>query len=152
MTFPAGLGVDKDGPAMVLWDENGNRRVRLWASKDGSRLSLFNEDSIFRIGLGATKDRSEMLQLDKNGKLRVQLWAPINGPILSLWDENGIPRAGLGMTKDGPGLTLFDKNGGVRFVAGNIKLESLEGKTTEYPESSLILFGPDGKVIWSAIK
>jgi len=54
--------------------------------------------------------------------------------------------------KDGPSLTLWDKNGNYRFWAGKTALESPDGRTMEYPESSLILFGPDGKVIWSAIK
>jgi len=55
--------------------------------------------------------------------------------------------------KDGsPSIALFDENGKIRFAAGKTETITPEGKTIAYPESSLIRFGPDGKVIWSAIK
>jgi len=47
---------------------------------------------------------------------------------------------------------LSDENGKDRFLAGKARTVTPDGKIIEYPESSLILFGPDGKVIWSAIK
>jgi len=75
-----------------------------------------------------------------------------NGPALVLADENGRPRASLAISKDGPSLSLWDEKGVGRFAAGKTKAISPDGKTIEYPESSLILYGPDGKVIWSAIK
>lgn len=74
------------------------------------------------------------------------------GPGLSLWDEKGKPRAQLVASNDGPSLSLFDENGNERFRAGKAKTVTPDGKTIEYPESSLILSGPDGKVIWRAIK
>ena len=60
--------------------------------------------------------------------------------------------AALTVDKDGPGLRLLDENGKARFVAGKETTETPDGKIIEYPESSLILFGPDGKIIWRAIK
>jgi len=60
--------------------------------------------------------------------------------------------AALTVDKDGPSLNLRDENGMERFTAGKIKTVTPDGKVIEYPESSLVLFGPDGKIIWSAIK
>jgi len=51
-------------------------------------------------------------------------------------DENGTARVAVAVFKDSPVLFLSDEKGKARFVAG---------KTIAYPESSLILFGPDGK-------
>jgi hypothetical protein len=71
---------------------------------------------------------------------------------LGLHDEKGKSRAWLGVSKDGTRLSLQDENGMARFVAGKTAIGTPDGKVIEYPESSLILFGPDGKVIWSAIR
>ena len=60
--------------------------------------------------------------------------------------------AALTVDKDGPSLNLRDEKGKARFIAGKTRLEAPDGKVIEYPESSLVLFGPDGKIIWSAIK
>jgi hypothetical protein len=67
-------------------------------------------------------------------------------------DENGTARVAVAVFKDSPVLFLSDEKGKARFVAGKTATETPDGKTIEYPESSLILFGPDGNVIWRAIK
>jgi len=103
---------------------------------------------------GTTKEvraRSFILE-DEKGKVRAMLAVGEFGPRLSLYDENGKVRAGLWAYKDGPGLALYDENGNERFKAGKTTTVTPDGKKIEYPESSLILSGPDGKVIWSAIK
>jgi hypothetical protein len=46
---------------------------------------------------------------------------------------------------------LSDENGRIRFAVGGTEMVLTDGKTVAYPESSLILFGPDGKILWSAI-
>ena len=170
----AGLGVDKDGPALALYDENGKVRVLLSAFKDGPAISLYNENGYERAALSVLKSGPSIWLLDENGKRRVMLTAIEGSPDLALSDENGKPcawldvnkdgpclslidkkdkiRAGLAVIKDSPELVLSDENGKIRFVAGKTAIEVPDGKTIEYPESSLILFGPDGKVIWSAIK
>jgi len=67
-------------------------------------------------------------------------------------DENGTARVAEAVFKDSPVLFLSDEKGKACFVAGKTATETPDGKTIAYPESSLILFGPDGKVIWRAIK
>ena len=93
---------------------------------------------------------------DKNGKVRARL-AVVSGfplvgkdaPSLILADENGEPRAWLSVDKDGPALTLYDQNGKTRAVLGAGQEVFLGGRT-KYSESSLRLFGADGKGIWQA--
>jgi len=111
----------------------------------------------FRVqaqGAGAAKviRANKFVLEDKNGKERASLLVTGFGSWLSLDDENGETRIGLGIFADDPSLTLYDENGKERFVAGKVVGLSSDGKTIEYPESSLILLGPDGKVIWSAIE
>jgi hypothetical protein len=114
----------------MLWDEKGKVRAKLDVSKDGPKLLMWDEKLYVRAKLAADPD----------------------GPGLTLDDENGKTRAGMVVGKDGPAMQLWDEKNQYRFAAGKTKTVSPDGKTIEYAESSLILFGPDGKVIWSAIK
>ena len=70
---------------------------------------------------------------------------------LTLFDRNEQGRAGLVLTPHGPALMLSDGNE-VRatvVVLDATPIEMLDGQTTE---ASLLLFGPDGKVVWEASK
>jgi len=60
-----------------------------------------------------------------------------------LSEDSMIPRVGKGM--------LFQEKCRIRFAVGGTEMVLTDGKTVAYPESSLILFGPDGKILWSAI-
>ena len=138
--------------AFIVYDENGKPRAMLGTTKDGSGLLLYAENGIPCAGLSVDEDGPSLSLYDENSKLRVGLGTTTNSSGLSLYDENSKPRVGLDTTKNGPTLRLFDENGNSRFMAGKITMISPNGKSIEYPESSLLLFGPDGKVIWSAIK
>jgi hypothetical protein len=56
----------------------------------------------------------------------------------------------LGVTDNRVGIVLSDENGKYRARLGAAETQTPDGKTITYPESSLILFGQDGKVIWLA--
>ncbi|MCX6575298.1 MAG: hypothetical protein NTV82_02770 [Candidatus Aminicenantes bacterium] len=146
------LIVDKDGSRLSLHDETGKGRVALGALKDGPGLTLIDKNGTGRAGLAVIKDGPGLMLNDENGDTRAVLGALKDGPVLALYNENNANRVGLTVTKDGPNLAMHDKNGTARFVAGKFAIEMPNGKTIEYPESSLVLFGPDGKIIWSAIK
>lgn len=88
---------------------------------------------------------------DGRGSICAGLIMGKEGPELSLMGKSSEPRIELGLTKEGPCLSLRDEEGRLRFAAGAIVTATQSGKIIKYPESSLILFGPDGKVIWSAI-
>jgi len=57
----------------------------------------------------------------------------------------------LGALKDGPGLSLFDDKGVGRAVLGGGRTVFPDGRQIRYPESSLMLFGPDGNGLWQAL-
>jgi hypothetical protein len=141
-----------DGPMLILWDENGMIRAGLTAAKDGTMLALYDENGKFGAGLKMAKGGSSLWLGDEKGETRVNMNATKEGPGLVLYDENGMIRAGLRTAKNGPTLALLDENGKPRFVAGRAETGTPDGKTIAYPESSLVLFGPDGRAIWSAIK
>jgi hypothetical protein len=88
--------------------------------------------------------------VDENGESRAFLSVLKDGPALSLVDENGESRAFLSVLKDGPALGLADKNGKTRATLGISKTTTPDGKVISYPESSLLLWDPNEKVIWMA--
>lgn len=71
------------------------------------------------------------------------------GPNVLLGGE-GTLRAALYVLDDKPALKLLDSNGVGRAVVGSTETETPDGKTTRWPESSLLLFGSDGELRWSA--
>jgi len=148
----AELTASKDGPGLGLYDEKGIARALLTVLKDGPGLGLYDEKGMPLAKLAVTNGESMLTLCDEKGQARTWLRVAEDGPILVMRDEKGQARTGLSVGKYGPRLLMRDENGKFRFWAGTAVLESPDGKRIEYPESSLILFGPDGKTIWSAIK
>ena len=149
----AALGVnEEDNPFLSLWNKNGKTRAALGVNEDSSILSLSDEKGNIRASLSGSKDDSILSLWNEKGKIRTVLAVVKDEAGLSLYDEKGECRAALLVDKDGPTLGLHDENGHIRFAAGKTATVSPDGKTIEYPESSLILFGPNGKAIWSAIR
>ena len=74
------------------------------------------------------------------------------GGTLSFKDKRGKERVELALGKDGkPRFTLSDSNEKSRAVLGVTSLEMTStGAVEERAESSLVLFGKNGKVIWQA--
>ena len=104
-----------------------------------------------RVILAVNRDRPSLTMADQNGKTRTNLSVETNGPSLEMYDQNEKVRAYLNVDKDGgPGLTLLDQKGTIRALVGPTETTTPDGKVTRYPESSILLFGPDGKGIWAA--
>jgi hypothetical protein len=144
------LVVDEDGPLLSLNDENGKPHAILNANKDGSALDLFDKNGKLRVILAVDVNGSTLFLADENKKLRASLAEDVDGPRLCLRDENGKLRVALTATVDGPMLDLSDKNGNTRARLGINKTTTPGGKVITYPESSLLLFDANDKVIWEA--
>jgi hypothetical protein len=143
------LGTSKDAPHLWLHDENGKVRVAVASGTAGSALSLFDENGKARMQLDLLAQMPHLQLLNENGKPGVQLSLLAGMSGLSLHDLNGKTRAELVVT-DGARLSLKDQNEKVRAELGSTQTVRDDGALTTHPESSLILFGPDHKVIWSA--
>jgi len=93
---------------------------------------------------------------DSAGELRAALTVALPGgdPTLRLWDSAGELRVALDVAGPGggPALSLWDCAGELRAAVGTTPvLETIKtGETTTRPESSLVLFDKNGKVLWRA--
>jgi len=115
-------------PEISLTDKNGNDRIHLQLADIGPSIQLIDEKCNPRITQSTTKDGSGLIMFDDNGKPRIQLGTIKDGPMLLMADEKGAPRASLGISST----------------------KTPDGKTITYPESTLLLFGPDGKETFQA--
>jgi hypothetical protein len=140
----ATLGMTNDNPCLIISDQNRKMRVLLSLGQNGPGLVLLDGNGKSRVALIAPiKEIGPFLQLnDENGKIRAELELDKSGRGgLRLYDENREIRALLSVVQDGPILSLQDENGKNRAVVAVSKTIS-----------NLVLCGPDGKIIWRAIK
>ena len=144
------LAAYKPGPALMLYDEDGKERAGLAVGDNGPRLVFWDEKGKARTGLVAQKGGPALELYDAKGTLRAGMALEKGEPAVMLYDAKGTLRAGMAAIKDGPGLALWDEKRKTRVVLGAIQTETADGRVISYPESSLLLFGPDGKIIWTA--
>lgn len=148
-----GLGTSEEGsPILAVFDEKGQHRIALSISDDGSTtMSLHDEKGTRRAQLGLSKDGTPNLGLcNQKGDTRWMLAMKADGTTgLDAYDEKGTIRVELALSKDGtPKLSFWDEKGMARAILGAADMESPDGTKTTYPESTLILLGPDGKQLW----
>jgi hypothetical protein len=88
--------------------------------------------------------------VDAKGTVRAVLGTiPDGTTALTLGDVEGKARASLGLDTNGaPALRLSDANGASRATLGVSQTTTKDGTVTTFPESSLLLFDPDGTVRW----
>jgi len=136
-----------------LFLSSGTASAGLRVGADGLAILAMSEHGEPRVVLGNHKNSPEVLLIDKSNKVRVKLEIEGDGePRLALYDGARQPRVAVGTQSDGgPGVVLLDENGRLRAALGSSWLEQRNtGAVEERPDSSLVLFDKDGKVIWQA--
>jgi hypothetical protein len=76
----------------------------------------------------------------------------VDGPRLWFADKSNKTRASINLSPDGsPGLELLDKDGNLRAVLGSTSIVTVRtGLVDQRPESSLVLFDKNWKILWKA--
>ena len=101
-----------------------------------------------RAGLASSPDPHFGLS-DHEGKVRVGLDVFGGEPHVSLFDKHAEIRVDIGVRD--PAVSLYDTDGRLRAALGATKLEMTRtGPVEQTPESSLVLFDKEGKVLWRA--
>ncbi|HSW02800.1 MAG TPA: hypothetical protein VLI39_21730 [Sedimentisphaerales bacterium] len=126
----AWLVMDVYGPAMTLFDQEGEPLAQLAVGKGASWLCLMNDKTKQRVQLSVhtPEDNQEgsfavtpaLTLVDENGTSRAHFGLTLSGPDLWLGNENGEQRVGLSAFKDGAVLNLHSENdkGGLGLVTG----------------------------------
>lgn len=140
-------------PRISLKHDNGRPGISLFIFEDGKATLLVQEKTnVLGSSISLSVNEStRILLFDNKAKARIHLTTLDGSPSISLNDNKGEQRMSLGMHEDAPNILLFDNKQKIRAVLGVTEL--LVPKTGEEiirPESSLVLLGPDGKVIFQA--
>ena len=136
---------------IFLNDEKGNNRAMLSVIEGVPSIILFDKKDNARAMLALPNgDYPGLFLMDEKRNNIASLLITENGPSISLSDNNEKIRSEIVVLEDGPQMHLFDEMGKIRAELGRGKTVSPDGKETTYPESSLLLFGADGKVRWTA--
>jgi hypothetical protein len=83
--------------------------------------------------------------LQLQGKLSTAVLSTESLSLAKAKDEHGL----FGISDNGPFLLLADKHG-FESRLGAVETEGQSGETRRRSAASLVMFGKDGKVIWSA--
>jgi hypothetical protein len=146
------LAVTSNGPALQLNDASGNPRAELGAAPNGPGLILYDANGKLRAELAAAPNGPGLILGDANGNTEAWLEGASNGPGpgLALYDANGKLRAELGVWQDGPALQLNDASGFETHIGVTDLVTPANGETHKTSAASIVLFGKDRKVLWSA--
>ena len=113
------------------------------------KLELVDKEGNIFASLGQVEGGTWLRLSNRNGAF---LNASLHDhyAVMSIGDEI-YGRIFLEVVKDGPRLTLQDEKHNERAVLGSTQLKHKDtGRTETRAVSSLVLFGADGKVVWSA--
>ena len=126
-----------------VMDGQGNVRAKLDVSDGGlAHLGLYDQQGVERAALVVSNDGTSMLALsgdNGNPRLAVNV-ATHDGPAdFKLLNPDSSVAADLKMDKSGRSLTLSDDKGAAR-----VALQTTGGAS---PESSLTIYGKDGKPV-----
>ena len=162
---------DTETPLLEFLDAGGTPRAVLGLFARGQDARLELQDNQHKVSLGVFGGLPHLRIYDAKGfdLLNLGVRPSFTGEWhahLTLIDRHGVGvedhpfgprpprrvRAELAVSDEGrAALTLEDKDGNTRAVLGSTKIQRLRTNSVEErPEASLILFGPDGRALFSA--
>ena len=123
----------------VLRDSSGRERAILTASDRNVSFSLYDRRGAIGVSLETIDGKGYSLFLtDERSKIRLLLRSKEGKPKVMIIDRNGRIRAVLGRTSDKEVISE-------RTPYWKVKTELYKNR----PESSLVLYGKQGRLIWS---
>ncbi len=173
----AALVVSENGPSLFLLDEEGNMRIIISIGKLGPEVRINDKNGLPAAFLTTEGDESRLVLSEPTNKFSTIIKVNKAGANLSvarmtslsdlrsfetsatsagitagLYQSSFMPRAQMAWYESGPSFELYDAKNKTRFVAGCTSTQASSGVEQIYPESSIILFDSNEKVIWSAIR
>jgi hypothetical protein len=123
---------------LYLFGASGKDHANLTTNTSGASLSLSDENGTYTAALAAHEGGMGLNLIGRENLLN----AAAAGRLPAI--------TRLNVDKDGAVLNLSDKNGMIRAALGRTETKTPDGRAITYPESSLLLFNPEGKVTWQA--
>lgn len=143
-------------PTLRFFDEKGNQTLILSASRleltgqsdAGTNVLLDDANGVTRANLGLIADQSFVLLNDSKGVTRVRVNLDRGQPAVALQNTRQIPLVGMDIVDGEPSIGLDDPEGNSAAIGSTkVVTNGLEHRTSA---ASIMLFGKDGSLLWSA--
>jgi|SRR5215469_3467139 len=148
-----GLGVWKGIPSLTLYDENGNERAAVQTEQSGPSLRLSDVNGKGRVELSMASSDMHLPGLtlfDKGGK-SIASFVGEDAPFLHLGRYGETEHFLVAVAPNvGPYVSLSDKEGFMTAIGSTDLVTPRTGETHKTSAASVVLFGKDQKVLWSA--
>jgi hypothetical protein len=142
------------GTVLLLSDADSNSTAEFGIKNHAPQFSLSDTKGSKRVffGLAPDKDEQALLTLSsKDSNCSIELNAQSERSLgLFLYGKDGTIRSQLSTINDRPTFFFFDKKGNARISLGVTDISSPDGTETKTSESTMYLFGADGKPLWHA--
>ena len=143
-------------PTLRFFDDNGNQTLTLSATRlelagqaeSGSNILLDDAKGVARADLGILGEQSFVLLNDSKGAPRIRVELDHDQPKIVLQDPQQNPHLGLALINGQPMVGL-DGTDGTSAAIGATDVVT-NGQPRQTSAASIILFGKDGSVLWSA--
>jgi hypothetical protein len=143
-------------PTLRFFDEKGNQTVLLsparlelsGQSDAGTNILLDDAKGTTRANLGLTGDQSFLLLNDSKGVPRVRVDLDHGQPDVALQNAQQVPVVGMGIIDGEPTIGLDDPEGNSAAIGSTPVVTN--GKPHRTSAASIMLFGKDGSLLWSA--
>jgi hypothetical protein len=143
-------------PTLRFFDDKGNQTLTLAAtrlelagqSEMGSNILLDDSKGVARADLGILGEQSFVLLNDSKGTPRIRVELDHDQPKIVLQDPQENPHLGLALVNGEPVVGL-DGTDGTSTAIGATDVVT-NGRPRQTSAASIILFGKDGSVLWSA--
>ncbi|HYB62585.1 MAG TPA: hypothetical protein VEH50_14035 [Methylomirabilota bacterium] len=158
----AELSVPSANPVLRFFDSGGNVNALVGANGyimfgSGTRTYPGQGNESFRVPITKVSlTSSGLFFADQKGSAVIQLGglespgAPALVPHLTFFDSSEQPRVDLGINSSSPYLNLTDGDGFSAQLGSSDLITPSTGEKHKTSAASLVLFGKDGKVLWSA--
>jgi hypothetical protein len=143
----AAMGIGTDSPVIRLMDDRGTERVILT-----TQSLYFVSEGLERAASiqAAPGGGGDLLLFDSKGKKRFFATTSLDNPHLWLADDDEALRLSLSVNAKEPTVTLSDSEGFQTSIGATDLVTPRTGETHKTSAASLVMFGKDNKVLWSA--
>jgi hypothetical protein len=142
-------GGGEDASFLTLTRTGYAQQVQLTVARNLQGLAIYQGEQV-RATLGVVDGNPALTLLDKQNKERAAVDFGPSGARLVMSDSSGEPRTLLGVSDDKAYLEMSDKQGFKTAIGSTDLITPLTGETHKTSAASIVLFGKDKKVLWSA--
>jgi hypothetical protein len=158
LVLETGAPGTQPSPVLRFLDEKGNdgltlssTRLELAGKADlGPDILLDDTKGMPRVDLGLVHSLPFVILNDDKGIVREDIGLERGDPAFVINDEKAQPRVGFGLSNGRPSVTVIDAEGYTSVMGSTPLTTTATGATHQTTGASLVLFGGNGTLLWSA--